>query len=129
MRQIVGALFAIVVSCSLITGRKTGQGPQSEGMSVAKPLRPAIRQIKAQTTIPILLPSKLPATWTKRTLFASGRGSDDGYRITVSSSRNCGTNFCFVGLFEAKREGPRPRPFEIDKTVLLTRAIKGYYTA
>jgi hypothetical protein len=70
--------------------------------------------VKAHTTIPILLPDKMPSDFDA--LYPSGMGSKREYTIGLAAAPDCGgANACFVADFSARKGG---RPFGRGKATL-----------
>lgn len=105
-------------------GENSSPGAPSGGSAeVAAPLRGVLAKIKGQAGVPVLLPSELPPTLAKQTIYADGSADKDGYEISLSSRPNCGANACFVGSLEAHR-GEQPG---FDRKVQLAQNITGYF--
>ena len=63
-------------------------------------------QVKARTTIPVLLPQRYRSEFKKH--FPSGAGHKRSYTLSIGAVRNCGgATACFVADFAA-REGAKP---------------------
>jgi len=112
----------------------SAQASVPERPQVAEPLRAIVGQIKQQTSVPIFLPSTLPATLQQQPLYVSGAATTDGYQIALTSRPDCGANSCFVGSFEAQRGGemtrahaPADAPPDHDKFILLVNGIRAHY--
>jgi hypothetical protein len=68
-------------------------------------LTSVIPELKSQTSVPILLPERLP-TLAKETYYANPKGDAAGYTIRLESNPDCdGANACFLGMLRAKRCG------------------------
>src|SRR3954471_10310991 len=64
-------------------------------------------EIKAKTSIPILLPDSLPSDFDA--LYPSGSGSRREYSFGLAAAPDCGgANACFVADFSARKGG---KPF------------------
>src|ERR1700752_4634086 len=80
--------------------------------------------VKADTTLPILLPDAMPSDYDA--LYPSGAGSRGEYSIGLAAAPDCGgANACFVADFSARRGG---RPFGRGK-VTLTGGRHGRFQA
>jgi hypothetical protein len=70
------------------------------------------RQIAAvdrQTTVPVLLPSKLPFAGKVPKLYPSGSGARNAFTLEFAGALHCGSaNACFLASFEGKRGGKLP---------------------
>ncbi len=106
--------------------------PASPATVPSEPLPPLLTevlpQVKAQTDVPILLPSTVPLP--EETLYTDVTADPQGYQIDVGYTPNCrGSTACALGMFAAKRtEGDYyevDEPFE--ETVQLAEGIEGYY--
>jgi len=94
----------------------------------ARVLRPVFSKIRQAAHVPILLPSRLPASVNERKIhYTTGNTTPQGYEISLYYREGCG-DACSAGYFEAKR-GDSVSRNEVDRVVQLTRGIKGYYTA
>jgi hypothetical protein len=61
--------------------------------------------LKSQTTVPILLPQRLPAL-AEKTVYPHAKGDARGYTIRLESDPDCdGANACFLAMLGAKRGG------------------------
>jgi hypothetical protein len=79
----------------------------SAQLSVALPdaLAALIPELKSQTSIPLLLPQRLPAL-AEKDYYAHAKGDAEGYTIRLESDPDCdGANACFLGMLRAKRGG------------------------
>lgn len=85
----------------------------------------ALRNIKRNTKLPILLPESLPASINENHLrFVMSEADVDSYSLTLSYGPEL-SNAEYIGSFSAKR-GAEPNP-DVDKVVKLAKGIKGYY--
>jgi hypothetical protein len=76
---------------------------QSQKLPTA--LAALLPELKAQTKVPILLPSRLPAL-AEETVYAHAKADADGYTIRLESDPDCdGANACFLGILRAQRAG------------------------
>ena len=70
------------------------------------------RQIIAvdkKTTVPVLLPSKLPFVDKVPKLHPSGSGTRNAFTLEFAGAPNCGSaNACFLASFEGQRGGALP---------------------
>jgi len=67
-----------------------------------------LTKVKAVTTVPVLLPRRLPLGGTYR-LYAAGAGKRASYALSIAGAPNCGgANACFVASFEGRRHGRLP---------------------
>jgi hypothetical protein len=82
-----------------------------------------IDRITARSSVPILLPSRLPSEQAE--LFASGGRSSGGYDLELASAPDCGgANACFVAMFTAQRDGEA-----LGRTrVRLSNGRRGWFT-
>jgi len=91
-------------------------------------LRPVFSKIRQTAHVPILLPSRLPASVNEKKIhYTTGDTTPQGYEISLYYREGCG-DACSAGYFEAKR-GDGVSRNEVDRVVQLAREIKGYYTA
>ena len=64
-----------------------------------------IPELKSQTSVPILLPQRLPSL-AEETYYAHPKADAGGYTIRLESDPDCdGANACFLGMLGAKRGG------------------------
>ena len=69
------------------------------------------KQIAAvdKTTVPVLLPSKLPFGGQVPKLYPSGSATRSSYSLVFAGAPKCGgANACFLASFEGKRGGKLP---------------------
>lgn len=67
---------------------------------------PAVRK---KTTVPILLPAKLPFAGKVPKLYATGAGSKNAWALVLTGAPNCGgANACFLASFDGRRGGKLP---------------------
>jgi hypothetical protein len=79
-------------------------------------------QVKAKTSVPVLLPQRYQSDATKN--FASGAGHKKSYTLSIGAVRNCGgATACFVADFAA-RKGAKPT---FKKTVKLAHGHTGHF--
>jgi hypothetical protein len=65
--------------------------------------------VDKKTTVPVLLPSKLPFAAKVPKLYPTGSATKNSYSLVFSGSTNCGgANACFLASFEGKRGGKLP---------------------
>lgn len=68
-----------------------------------------IPAVEKKTTVPVLLPSKLPFAAKVPKLYPSGSGTRNAYTLELAGAPNCGSaNACFLASFEGKRGGTLP---------------------
>ena len=100
MRRVRNQAAWLLVCCFVVSVLSAQQ-------SVASPdaLAALIPELKSQTSIPILLPQRLPAL-AEKDYYAHAKGDADGYTIRLESDPDCdGANACFLGMLRAKRGG------------------------
>lgn len=114
---------ATISYISIAAQTKPDEGIEATSSQVAQAFRSILPQIKKQTRVPVLLPGELPSALARRNIYAKGKGTPEGYEITLTSRPDCGANSCFIGSFEAKR-GEQP---SFKREVQLAGNIKGYY--
>jgi hypothetical protein len=79
-------------------------------------------QVKAKTTLPVLLPQRYRSDALKN--FASGVGRKKSYALSIGAVKNCGgATACFVAEFAA-RKGAKPT---FKKTVKLAHGHTGHF--
>jgi hypothetical protein len=100
---------------------------EAQSAPLAKVFRSVLAKVKNESKIPILLPSKLPASVNENKIrVVYGEGEPDGYEISLYYEPGCG-NACFAGFFAAKQNAKLAAD-EADKAVRLAHGVKGYYT-
>jgi hypothetical protein len=68
-----------------------------------------IAQIKAKSSVPILLPTKLTFASRESKLYATGSGTKSGWDLELTLAANCGgANACFLSSFQGERGGKLP---------------------
>ncbi|MEM1168154.1 MAG: hypothetical protein AAGJ08_03450 [Cyanobacteria bacterium P01_H01_bin.35] len=93
---------------------------------VATELQEILPKIKEKTQVPILLPSKLLITGTDRKIYVEGKGTTNGYEITLAFEPNCTGNACSIGYFNAEKGG-KSLEDEFSRELSLVQNIKGYF--
>ncbi|MEB3340892.1 hypothetical protein [Okeania sp.] len=93
---------------------------------VAAELQEILPKIKAQTNVPILLPTELLITEIDREIYVEGEGTNNGYKITLAFTPDCTANACSIGYFSAEKEG-KPLEDEFSRELILVQDIKGYF--
>ncbi|MGD1703789.1 hypothetical protein [Dapis sp. BLCC M229] len=93
---------------------------------VAVEFQEILPKIKEQTQIPILLPSKLLITGTDRKIYVEGKGTSNGYEITLAFEPNCTGNACSIGYISAEKGG-KSLEDEFSRELSLVQNIKGYF--
>lgn len=110
---------------------------QAKGIHQSQRLNPApapkvfsalLPQIKRNTDILVLLPSRLPQKWKKYRLYSYSESEAKVWKIMVGLEPDCGANACSVGYLEGLRGEEPPKAGEVDHVVKLAKGIKGYYT-
>jgi hypothetical protein len=81
-----------------------------------------LADVKQDTPLPILLPSSLTTSETKK-LYGAGEGEADSYRFAVSTKKNCSANACAVASFSAAKGVD----LYGDRKVTLAKGRKGRY--
>lgn len=129
MTQLFKVMTLMLVLPVLVLCQSRSEQPRRhKSAPVVKILRPVLQKIRKQANAPILLPSKLPSSVNENEIhFVGGEGKSDGWEISLYYKEGCG-DACFVGYFEAKRDGKVSRD-EVDRVVRLVNGISGYYTA
>src|SRR5206468_6185627 len=79
-------------------------------------LHSAAFQVKQKTTIPVLLPDKIPPLRQSK-LYVENEADRDMYNITVGTEPHCGVNACLVAVFRAENGSEPPGPGEVDKVI------------
>jgi hypothetical protein len=92
-------------------------------IDVPSTLERQIDRITARSSVPVLLPSRLPSEQAR--LFPSGGRSAGGYDLELAATADCGgANACFVAMFTAQR-GSEP----LGRTrVRLSNGRRGWFT-
>jgi hypothetical protein len=86
-------------------------------------LASVIPELKSQTSVPILLPQRLPAL-ADETYYAHPKGDAEGYTVRIESDPDCdGANACFLGMLRAKRGGK----FSLPEVVKLGGTANGRF--
>ncbi len=93
---------------------------------VATELQEILPKIKEQTQVPILLPTQLLITGTDRKIYVEGKGTTNGYEITLAFEPNCTGNACSIGYINAEKGG-QPLEDEFSRELILVQNIKGYF--
>lgn len=76
-----------------------------QAAAAADALATVVPALRSQTSVPILLPQKLPPLYQKA-YYPHVKGDADGYTVRIDSDPDCdGANACFLGLLRAKRGG------------------------
>jgi hypothetical protein len=108
----------VLICCCVVSVLSAQQAAQGHDV-----LASVIPVLKSQTSVPILLPNRLPAL-AEETYYAHSKGDADGYMIRIESDPDCdGANACFLGILRAKR-GER---FSFPQVVKLTETITARY--
>lgn len=108
------ALLGCLVA-SVLSAQQPAEAPDSLGAVIA--------ELKRQSSVPILLPERLPAL-AEKTLYAHAKGDADGYEIHLESDPDCdGANVCFLGIFRAKLRGK----FSFPEVVKLSETATGRF--
>lgn len=94
--------------------------------AVATELQEILPTIKKQTQVPILLPSELLITGTDNKIYVDGKGTSNGYEITLAFEPNCTGNACSIGYINAEKAG-KPLEEEFSRQLSLVQDIKGYF--
>ena len=94
--------------------------------SVAAEFNDILPKIKKQTPVPILLPTQLLITGTDNKIYVDGKGTSNGYEITLAFEQNCNTNACSIGYINAEKGG-KPLEQEFSRELSLVQNIKGYF--
>lgn len=85
----------------------------------ASALTPVLAELKQQTPIPILLPTRLPPLLGPG-VYASAEGTATAYTIRLESEPDCHqADVCFVGELKAQKGGALtyPEAVQIDKVI------------
>jgi len=93
---------------------------------VAAELQEILPKIKEQTQVPILLPTKLLITGTDRKIYVEGKGTSNGYEVTLAFEPNCTGNACLIGYISGEKGG-QPLEDEFSRELTLVQNIKGYF--
>ena len=81
----------------------------TDSANVIDALGKQIPTVDRQTTVPVLLPSKLPFAGKVPKLYPSGFGTRNAFALALSGAPHCGgANACFLASFEGKRGGKLP---------------------
>ncbi len=114
-------LLPLAVLIALLAPAQAGAA-SSHSFDVPSLLGRALKAVKGATDVPILVPSRVSAEFTR--LYSFGVGRSDSYEFELSSAKRChGANVCFVAGFTAQR-GERPSGAH---KVTLTGGQTGYY--
>ncbi|MGB3513276.1 MAG: hypothetical protein WBA93_29495 [Microcoleaceae cyanobacterium] len=104
----------------------TGELVVENSTAVAAELQEILPKIKKQTQVTILLPSKLLITGTDNKIYVDGKGTTNGYEITLAFELNCTGNACSIGYISAEKGG-KPLEDEFSRELSLVQDIKGYF--
>jgi hypothetical protein len=98
-RRGIGSQAAWMLVCCLVASTLLAQ----EAVEAPDALAALVPELKAQTTVPILLPRQLPAL-AEKDYYAHAKGDAEGYTIRLESDPDCdGANACFLGMLRARR--------------------------
>jgi hypothetical protein len=90
----------LLVCCFVVSALSAQRSVESSDALAA-----LVPELKSQTTVPILLPQRLPAL-AERAVYPQAKGDARGYTIRLESDPDCdGANACFLGMLRAKRGG------------------------
>jgi hypothetical protein len=104
MKRLVLLLFL----AGLICATAAAAPPPPRKVDLLKAFAARLPKVKEATTVPVLLPGKLPLGGTYR-LYSSGSATRGSYLLSLEGAPNCrGANACFVATFEGKRGGRLP---------------------
>jgi hypothetical protein len=93
----------------------------------AQIFRSTVQSLKASTSIPLRLPSQLPASVTNQHIYLRSHADVNGYDVSLESHPQCkGANACYIGSIHASR-GEKPYIDERTEKVQLTNGIAGFY--
>jgi hypothetical protein len=82
--------------------------PAPRNVDLLRAFGPRLAKVKAATSVPVLLPRRLPLGGRYR-LYASGSGNRTSYLLSLEGAPDCrGANACFVATFEGRRGGKLP---------------------
>jgi hypothetical protein len=87
--------------------RAAARGAAAAAATLAPPFRAMLPRLKSESGVPVLLPRDLPRE-VEAPLFAFGRGTRSGYRITLAHAPGCEAHACNAGYLDAAR-GRRAR--------------------
>ncbi|MBD2205428.1 hypothetical protein H6G33_16105 [Calothrix sp. FACHB-1219] len=110
-------LMPVVIPLVMVTPRAIAQ----EQKPVVPLLQEVLQQLRQTTSLPILLPSELPAD--SQELYAQGGGEDSSYYVEIGYSPNCSDSACFLGTFMASMEDYG----EDGNPITLANGVQGYY--
>ena len=98
---------AAVLALALAVGATALAAPPRQ-VDLLSAFKSRLANVKARTTVPVLLPRKLPLGGTYK-LYVSSSASRGYYVLSLEGAPNChGANACFVATFEGKRGGSLP---------------------
>jgi hypothetical protein len=110
-KSILGFVLLAIIACGL--DAVAGQANEL--------FRPAMEEIRGQTKIPILLPSKLPAETNESAIKSvSGDLTNTGYNISLYYEEGCG-NACYAGMLEGSshilKKIPNTQPAKLNNGI------------
>jgi hypothetical protein len=101
-------LALVVVAAALTAVPALAAGPPYN-VDLLKVFGPKLRAVKAKTTVPILLPAKLPLLDPLKPPYPSAHGKPNAYEFEIDAAKGCnGANACFVATFSGTRGGKLP---------------------
>jgi hypothetical protein len=84
--------------------------PSANAIYPLEALRPLLPKLHGQTTVPILLPAKLPTAGRTPKLYVTGGGTRNSWNLELAGAPGCGSaNACFIASFAANRGLRLPR--------------------
>ena len=99
------------------------QNPKSAGRALPELLERALSEVRAKTTVPILLPARLPSGIKEAEIqHVDIDGTSYGYRISLAYEG--GTGDGFAGYFGAQR-GTDSHP--LGEEVMLAKNVSGFF--
>ncbi|GGA55867.1 hypothetical protein [Okeania sp. KiyG1] len=104
----------------------TSQLLTQNSQPVAAELTEILPKIKQETKVPILLPSELLITGTDNQIYVDGKGTNNGYEITLAFEKDCSANACSIGYMSGEKGG-KPLDDEFSRELSLVQDIKGYF--
>jgi hypothetical protein len=93
------------------------------GVDLPTLLERPLREVKAKTTLTVLLPQKLPDRFDA--YFPGGSARTNRWELEIGAAKDCnGANVCFVARFAGRRRGKPAGRIELD----LARGRIGRFT-
>jgi len=99
-------LLFVVVAAALCAAPALAAGPYN--VDLLKVFGPKLAKTRAKTTVPILLPARLPLLDPLKS-YATATATRNAYEFEIDAAPGChGANACFVATFSGTRGGKLP---------------------